>query len=137
MLHVQVPLGAPSFEATCLSLVQTSIRADSPSGKTPQGERCENMLACFHIRAEDVSASNPQPVFPAYLAVESFEDVVCPDVALVLAEEVEIRQRFAHALAAFSSSIALSVSSTVPRMSVFRSSLSPASSILIIFLSIG
>ena len=51
-----------SFVATYLNLAHTSIRADSPSGKTPQGERCENMLACFHIRAEDVSANSPQPV---------------------------------------------------------------------------
>jgi len=50
-----------SFVATYLNLAHTSISADSPSGKTPQGERCENMLACFHIRAEDVSANSPQP----------------------------------------------------------------------------
>jgi len=50
-----------SFVATYLSLAQTSIRADSPSGKTQQVERCENMLACFHIRAEDVSVNSPQP----------------------------------------------------------------------------
>ena len=52
-----------SFVVTYLSLAHTSIRADSPFGKTPQGERCENMLACFHIRTEDVSANSPQPVF--------------------------------------------------------------------------
>ena len=49
-----------SFVATYLNLAHTSISADSPSGKTPQVERCENMLACFHIRAEDVSANNQQ-----------------------------------------------------------------------------
>ena len=45
------------------------------------------------------AAHNPCP--PAYLAVESFKDIVCPDVAPVLAGEVEIRQRFAHALGVY------------------------------------
>ena len=62
----------------CLNLAQTSIRADSPSGKTPQ------------------ATHNPCP--SAYLAVETSEDVVRPDIAPVLAGELEVRQRFANSL---------------------------------------
>lgn len=41
-------------------------------------------------------ADNTSP--SAYLAVESFEDVVRPDIAPVLAGELEVRQRFANSL---------------------------------------
>lgn len=58
MLHVQVPLGPHSFDARCLSLAQTSIRADSPSGKLPTTR-----------------------VPPTYLPIEVLKDIVRPDVA--------------------------------------------------------
>ena len=65
----------------------TSLRDDMPQPG-----------ADWHQGRFPVREATHNPCPPAYLAVESFEDVVCPDVAPMLAGEVEIRQRFAHAL---------------------------------------
>ena len=50
------------------------------------------MLAYFHIRAEDVSATSRPRASSAYFAIEPFKDVVSPDVTPVFMGEPQVGQ---------------------------------------------